>query len=66
MIKCDADVNAMDGDVNVDADADINFDVNAEAEVDAEDGGVHSVAMPKYPKKCQIRLKMLNYANVPK
>ena len=55
----DADVNAVDGDVNVDADAndggisaDINFDVNAE--VDAEDGGVHSVAMPKYKKgaKC--------------
>ena len=59
MIKCNADVNAMDSDVNVDADAndggisaDINFDVNAE--VDAEDGGVHSVAMPKYKKgaKC--------------
>ena len=67
----DADVNAVDGDVNVDADvndgginADINVDANAE--VDAEDGGVHSVAMPKYPKKCQIRLKMLNYANMPK
>ena len=67
----DADVNAVDGDVNVDADANdggINADINvdANADVDAEDGGVHSVAMPKYPKKCQIRLKMLNYANMPK